>query len=297
MKTIQGKAWKFGDGIDTDIIIPARYLVLPLEEMKGKAMEPLWPTFSSDFEKGGVIVAGKNFGCGSSREQAPAVLEALGVSAIIAESFARIFYRNAINLGMPVVECEGISQRVEQGDAVEIDLSTGRIRLTEQGKEFSGSKLPDFLLDIIRDGGLVRMLTKDRRPPDGADVIPDTPSERSPGFSVVRRASVTPVDFDGLSILDYTAGGANSSSVAQITVPAGGKHRRAWSKRSDKYYAVTSGEVRFEVDDGSFILASGDLCIIRKGSRFSYCNTGDRPATMLLVHTPYFNLEFEVFEE
>ncbi len=297
MKTIQGKAWKFGDGIDTDVIIPARYLVLPLEEMKEKAMEPLRPTFSSDFEKGGVIVAGRNFGCGSSREQAPAVLKALGVSAIIADSFARIFYRNAINLGVPVVECEGISRHVQEGDSVEVDLPTGRIRLTEQGKEFSGSKLPDFLLDIIGDGGLVRNLTKDRRPAGGANVMSGTPFGRSPGSAVVRGASLNPIEFDGLSILDYTAGGTDSSSVAQITVPAGGKHRRAWSKRSDKYYAVISGEVRFEVDGGSSMLAAGDLYIIRKGSRFSYANVGDQPASMLLVHTPGFDIEFEVFEE
>jgi len=164
MKTIQGKIWKFGDGIDTDIIIPARYLVLPLDEMKEKAMEPIRPRFAADFERGGVIVAGKNFGCGSSREQAPAVLKALGVAAIVADSFARIFYRNAINLGMPLVECAGFSQGVKEGDKVEIDLSAGKIRLPEQRTEFSGSKLPDFLLEIIEDGGLIRHLTKDRRP-------------------------------------------------------------------------------------------------------------------------------------
>ena len=164
MMKIIGKAWKFGDGIDTDIIIPARYLVLPLEEMKEKTMEPLRPTFSTDFRRGGIIVAGKNFGCGSSREQAPAVLKALGVSAIIAESFARIFYRNAINLGVPVVECPGFPEQVKEGDIVEIEPSTGKIRLTENGSEFSGSKLPDFLLEIIEDGGLVQNITKIRPP-------------------------------------------------------------------------------------------------------------------------------------
>jgi 3-isopropylmalate/(R)-2-methylmalate dehydratase small subunit len=128
--------------------------------MKEKAMEPLRPTFSTDFQRGGVIVAGKNFGCGSSREQAPAVLKALGVTAIIAESFARIFYRNAINLGMPVVECTGFFSHVKEGDTVEIELSTGRIRLVEHGLEFSGSKLPDFLLEIIEDGGLIQHLTR-----------------------------------------------------------------------------------------------------------------------------------------
>jgi 3-isopropylmalate/(R)-2-methylmalate dehydratase small subunit len=160
MKIIKGKVWKFGDSIDTDIIIPARYLILPMNEMKLKAMEPLRPDFPAEFENGGIIVAGKNFGCGSSREQAPAVFKALGVSAIIAESFARIFFRNAINLGIPLVECKDVSNKVEEGDVVALDLSTGRIR--SKGFELSGSKLPDFLLEIIEDGGLVKNLTKGR---------------------------------------------------------------------------------------------------------------------------------------
>jgi 3-isopropylmalate/(R)-2-methylmalate dehydratase small subunit len=175
MKTIHGKIWRFGDAIDTDIIIPARYLTLPLGEMKEKAMEPLRPTFASDFERGGIIVAGKNFGCGSSREQAPAVLKALGVAAIAAESFARIFYRNAINLGLPLVECEGLSIHAREGETAEIDLSTGKVRLIEGGKEFPGTKLPDFLLEIIEDGGLVKNLTKDsarRGPPSDSQFRP-----------------------------------------------------------------------------------------------------------------------------
>jgi 3-isopropylmalate/(R)-2-methylmalate dehydratase small subunit len=160
VKTIVGKAWKFGDGIDTDIIIPARYLILPLEEMKEKTTEPLRSGFAAEFEPGGLIVAGKNFGCGSSREQAPAVLKALGVSAIVADSFARIFFRNAINLGVPLVECPGISRQIEEGDTVEVDLSEGKIRVIGQGAEFVGSVLPDFLLEILEDGGLVKHLTK-----------------------------------------------------------------------------------------------------------------------------------------
>jgi 3-isopropylmalate/(R)-2-methylmalate dehydratase small subunit len=160
MKIVNGKVWKFGDNIDTDIIIPARYLILPMNEMKEKAMEPLRPGFSLEFISGGIIVAGRNFGCGSSREQAPAVLKALGVSAIVAEGFARIFYRNAINLGIPLVECCDIAKQIEEGDILEVDLSAGKIRLTGKGTEFSGSKLPDFLLEIIKDGGLVKNLTK-----------------------------------------------------------------------------------------------------------------------------------------
>jgi 3-isopropylmalate/(R)-2-methylmalate dehydratase small subunit len=162
MKNINSKAWKFGDNIDTDIIIPARYLVLPLDEMKEKTMEPLRPGFAAEFIKGGIVVAGKNFGCGSSREQAPAVFKALGVSAIIAESFARIFFRNAINLGIPVVECKNISKHIEEGDIVEVDFLKGNIMLTGKGMEFAGSRLPDFLLEVIEDGGLVNNLTKGR---------------------------------------------------------------------------------------------------------------------------------------
>lgn len=155
MSIVYGKAWKFGDGIDTDIIIPARHLILPLEEMKHKAMEPLRPEFAARVGHGDMIVAGRNFGCGSSREQAPAVLKELGISAIVAVSFARIFFRNAINLGIPVVECEDIYRHIQEGDFVEVLLSTGRIRIPEKGLEFSGSPLPDFLLEVINDGGLI----------------------------------------------------------------------------------------------------------------------------------------------
>jgi 3-isopropylmalate/(R)-2-methylmalate dehydratase small subunit len=161
MKTIHGKVWKFGDAVDTDIIIPARYLVLPLAEMKEKTMEPLRPGFSREFGDGGVIVAGRNFGCGSSREQAPAVLKGLGVSAVVAESFARIFFRNAINLGLPLVECTGISDQVEEGDIMEVDLARGTITLAGKGTILRGSMLPDFLLQIIKDGGLIPHLTKE----------------------------------------------------------------------------------------------------------------------------------------
>ena len=155
MATICGRVWKFGDAIDTDIIIPARHLVLPLEEMKHKTMEPLRPAFAGEVGKGDVIVAGRNFGCGSSREQAPTVLKELGISAIVAISFARIFFRNAINLGIPVVECEEIYEQVREGEPVSIDLSSGKISILERGLEFSSSTLPDFLLEIISDKGLI----------------------------------------------------------------------------------------------------------------------------------------------
>jgi 3-isopropylmalate/(R)-2-methylmalate dehydratase small subunit len=159
--SIKGRVWKFGDGIDTDIIIPARYLIQPIEDMKWKAMEPIRPEFARLVQEGDVIIGGMNFGCGSSREQAPAVLAALGIRAIVAVSFARIFFRNAVNLGIPVMECRDVYKQVEEGNIVEIYPSSGKIYLVDKGMEFSGSKLPDFLLEIIESGGLVPHVAAD----------------------------------------------------------------------------------------------------------------------------------------
>jgi 3-isopropylmalate/(R)-2-methylmalate dehydratase small subunit len=158
MTKIQGRIWKFGNNIDTDIIIPANRLVLPLEEMKTYGMAPVNPEFAGQVTTGDIIVAGRNFGCGSSREQAPAVLKALGIQAIIAKGFARIFYRNAINLGLPVIECSDIYDNIGQGNHVVITPTDGRIYLAETGRTFAGSKLPDFLLDIMQAGGLIPYL-------------------------------------------------------------------------------------------------------------------------------------------
>ena len=159
MELICGKVWRFGDGIDTDIIIAARHLVLPIDEMKHYAMQPVSPDFASRAGSGDIIVAGKNFGCGSSREQAPAVLKALGISVIIARSFARIFFRNAINLGLPVVECEGLHHQVDTGEMIQLNSVSGRIDLPAKNLTFSGSRLPDFLEKIISAGGLIPFLT------------------------------------------------------------------------------------------------------------------------------------------
>ena len=158
MRSVTGRAWVFGDGIDTDIIIPARYLVLPLDEMKHKAMEPVRQEFASRVQPGDIVVGGRNFGCGSSREQAPAVLKELGVAAIVAASFARIFYRNAINLGIPVVECPGIQGKVTEGQTVQVDLLLGEVRPEGSSDPLQVSKLPAFLLEIIEDGGLIAHL-------------------------------------------------------------------------------------------------------------------------------------------
>lgn len=152
---IHAKIWKFGHGIDTDIIIPARFLVLPLNEMKYYAMTPIDSEFASKVTYGDVIVAGKNFGCGSSREQAPAVLKALGIKVIIATSFARIFFRNAINLGLLVLECPDIYGHIANGDTIEIDPASRKIVLPGNKMSFFGTNLPDFLLKIIYAGGLI----------------------------------------------------------------------------------------------------------------------------------------------
>ena len=158
MEKIRGGAWKFGDDIDTDVIMPARYLTLPLDEMKAYAMAPIRPQFAADIKPGDVIVAGKNFGCGSSREQAPLVLKALGIKAIVAAGFARIFYRNAINLGLVLMESVGISAHVQEHDPIEMVPESGRIYLPKNNMAFSGTRLPDFLLSIVEVGGLIAHL-------------------------------------------------------------------------------------------------------------------------------------------
>jgi 3-isopropylmalate/(R)-2-methylmalate dehydratase small subunit len=167
MFIVRGSIWKFGHRIDTDVIIPARHLVLPLEEMKHKVMEPIRPGFAEEVSPGDIIVAGRNFGCGSSREQAPAVLREIGIAAIVGVSFARIFFRNAINLGIPVIECQAIYNQVEEGEQVEIDPAAGTIRVVGRDQLFVGSRLPEFLLEIVINGGLIPHLLKQRNEKDG----------------------------------------------------------------------------------------------------------------------------------
>lgn len=154
---MKGKAWKFGNDIDTDIIVPGRYLIYTDEEtLSQHCMEGLDPDFSNKCEKGDFIVAGKNFGCGSSREHAPIALKGVGVSAVIAESFARIFYRNATNVGVPLLEAPGISEFVEDGDMIEVDMENATI--TTNGEEIKFKKLPPFMLEILNQGGLIEYL-------------------------------------------------------------------------------------------------------------------------------------------
>jgi 3-isopropylmalate/(R)-2-methylmalate dehydratase small subunit len=160
-KKIKGRVWKFGDDIDTDIIIPGRYLVLTDEkELAEHVMEGLGSDFSLNVQKGDIILAGKNFGCGSSREHAPIAIKGAGISAVVAESFARIFYRNAINVGLTLLESKNISKKVSQGDEIEINIERGVLTDLNTGEEFEVKNLPEFMLDILNKGGLIPYLNE-----------------------------------------------------------------------------------------------------------------------------------------
>jgi len=158
---IQGTAIKFGNNINTDVILPGKYLVLvdPYDLAK-HALESLDPAFPDKAKKGVIIVGGKNFGCGSSREQAPLALKYSGVKCVLAESFARIFFRNAINIGLPAIEFKGISQAVETGDQLAVDFEAGKVENISKGIRFEVDKLPAFTLEILSDGGLIENLRK-----------------------------------------------------------------------------------------------------------------------------------------
>lgn len=161
---IRGKAVKFGNNINTDVIIPGRYLTtIDPRELARHAMEGLDPEFASKAREGVIIVAGRNFGCGSSREQAPIALKYAGVKGVLAESFARIFYRNAINIGLPVLECPNLLSMVDPGDELSVDLATGKVVNSSKNNSFQAFKLPDFILEIINDGGLIEHLKKRMR--------------------------------------------------------------------------------------------------------------------------------------
>lgn len=154
----KGRVWKFGDNIDTDIIIPARYLAYTDPAVLGAhCMEPLAPDFPKKVQKGDIIVAGNNFGCGSSREHAPLAIAALGVSVVIARSFARIFYRNAFNKGLALLEAD-LYDRVEEGKTIEFDLSSGLIKAGDV--EVTAKPIPPFMLELIGEGGLINLLKK-----------------------------------------------------------------------------------------------------------------------------------------
>lgn len=155
-----GSIFKFHNDLDTDQIIASQYLLLPtIEDMKAHTFESLDPNFSEKIRPGDFVVGGENFGCGSSREQAPSVLKALGVQAVIAKSFARIFYRNAINIGLPVIVCKELYEDVENGDWMDLSLSQGLV--TCGGKTYSCTKLPEYMQNILNNGGLIAFLNKE----------------------------------------------------------------------------------------------------------------------------------------
>lgn len=152
----EGRVFKYGDNVDTDVIIPARHLATT--DPKGLAahcMEDIDTEFVKKVKDGDIMVARKNFGCGSSREHAPLCLKTVGVSCIIAETFARIFYRNAINIGLPIIECPEAAKGIEAGDEVEVDFDSGKIYNRTKGTEFQGQAFPEFMQKLIQAGGLV----------------------------------------------------------------------------------------------------------------------------------------------
>lgn len=152
---MKGKVWKYGDNINTDVIFPGKYTytLMSPEEMARHALEDLDPEFASQVKPGDVIVAGRNFGCGSSREQAAACLKAAGVQAVIARSFARIYFRNAINLGLPVIQCPEAVEALEKGDEIEVDLAAGEIRSLKGSFRFP--PFPESVIGILKAGGLI----------------------------------------------------------------------------------------------------------------------------------------------
>ena len=157
----KGHVFKYGDNVDTDVIIPARYLnSFDAQELASHAMADIDPEFVNKVQPGDLIVANKNFGCGSSREHAPLCLKTAGVSCVIAETFARIFYRNSINIGLPIIECPEAAKAIAAGDEVEVDFDSGVITDKTTGQSFQGQAFPEFMQKIITAGGLVNYINQ-----------------------------------------------------------------------------------------------------------------------------------------
>ena len=155
----EGRVFKFGSNVDTDVIIPARYLNVPdPAELAKHCMEDIDKEFVNKVSEGDIIVADKNFGCGSSREHAPIAIKASGVSCVIAETFARIFYRNAINIGLPIIECPEAAKSIEEGDQIEVDFDSGKIYNKTKNQEYQGQAFPEFMQKIISNGGLINYI-------------------------------------------------------------------------------------------------------------------------------------------
>ncbi len=162
MNTIGGKVWTFGDNIDTDLIIAARYLNTSVpEELAKYVMEDADPSFKDKVKKGDIIVAGENFGCGSSREHAPIALKAAGVSAVVAKSFARIFYRNSFNMGLPIFELDE-SEQIKEGDNIVVDMNKGTIKSQINKKTYRFTPIPEFMQELVNCGGLMNYAKKGR---------------------------------------------------------------------------------------------------------------------------------------
>lgn len=160
----RGRVWKYGSDIDTDRIIPARYLnTSDPAELATHCMEDEDAEFSSKVKKGDIILAGKNFGCGSSREHAPIAIKAIGVSCVIAESFARIFFRNSFNMGLPILESSDAHAATKDGDILEVDMDKGIIRNITRKKEFTASPVPPFMQELLKCGGLLKSIQKKKR--------------------------------------------------------------------------------------------------------------------------------------
>lgn len=157
----QGKAIKYGDNVDTDVIIPARYLnSSDPKELAGHCMEDIDKEFVNKVQPGDIMIGGKNFGCGSSREHAPIAIKASGIACVIAETFARIFYRNSINIGLPIMECPEAAKAISEGDEVEVDFDSGKITDKTTGETFTGQAFPEFMQKIIDAEGLINYINK-----------------------------------------------------------------------------------------------------------------------------------------
>jgi 3-isopropylmalate/(R)-2-methylmalate dehydratase small subunit len=157
-KVMRGRVWVFGDHVDTDVITPGVYVDAPMEEIKKHVLEALNSRFPKEVKAGDIIVAGKNFGCGSSRETAPDAIKALGVGAVIADSFARIFFRNSVAIGLPVLPCPGAAQSFQEGDEAELDIANCRVKNLTRNMENSGPPLSAEILDILSQGGILVLL-------------------------------------------------------------------------------------------------------------------------------------------
>jgi 3-isopropylmalate dehydratase small subunit len=161
---LRGRVWKFGDDVDTDVIIPVRYCNTtdPMEFAR-HCMEGIDSNFHEKVKPGDILVAKKNFGCGSSREPAPIAIKTIGISCIVAKTFARIFYRNAFNVGLPLLECEDAPDQIEEGHEIEVNLDTGEIQNLSLKKSFQANPIPPFMQELIQDGGLMNHLAKKLR--------------------------------------------------------------------------------------------------------------------------------------